>query len=123
MSANGMVGGGVSPRADTVRAKASAARSVNGASPMRRWKRADVELVADVVSLIVFIMHAFLMLAACPSGQRSWHHQAIEPRRLTGRRDVEVKLRRVGQRHRGQRGPGICRAKLVDVIQTHRVAN
>lgn len=74
-----MAGDGVSPRAGTVRAKASEATSVNHAGPLQWWKGVDLELVADVLSLFVFIMHAFLVFAACPSGRRSRHHQAIEP--------------------------------------------
>jgi len=44
-------------------------------------------------------------------------YQAIETGGLSKGRDIEVKLRGVGQRHRVERDPGVYGAKLVDVIQ------
>ena len=49
--------------------------------------------------------------------------QAIEPGGLAKGGDIEVELRRVGQKHRVQRRPGVSRADGVDIIEAHRTAN
>src|ERR1051325_2038883 len=46
-------------------------------------------------------------------------HKAIEPGRLVHGGDVEVKLRRVGERDRFQREPGVNRTELVDAVHAH----
>jgi hypothetical protein len=69
MSENGMAADCVPARAGTAMAKAIAASSVSSVGPIRRQKRADMELRPDVLSLFVFMMDSFLMLDACPSGR------------------------------------------------------
>jgi hypothetical protein len=62
------------PPAWAPKGKTSKASSAKGARPIRRRKRVGMELVADVVSLFVFILHSFLTLDSCSPGGRSWCH-------------------------------------------------
>jgi hypothetical protein len=64
MPENGMAAGGVSPRADIARAKASAARNANGAPRIRRRRVVDEELLPEVV--VVFIWVRFLSCVRDP---------------------------------------------------------
>ena len=50
-------------------------------------------------------------------------YNLVEPSRLADPSDIEIKLRRVGQRHRVECHPGVRRTNPVDVIQLQRVPN
>ena len=67
-------------------------------------------------------------MSAAQKGYQPYHlcklrpghrNEAVEPGGLEEHGEVEVRLRRVGQRHGVQRYPGVGRAKLVDVVHAH----